>query len=371
MDGALFLVEPLRLVKGENHGGSFCPPRRQPPERPQGCPAGSGSMSSDFERITDLSNLWRCWLKTRKGKFGKNRVQRFDVDAMKYLVSIQQRLRDDTFRFGPYRYFEVVDKKRRDVVDSPMKDRVVHRMIYDHLAPRWNQRFIHDSYGNIKGKGTLKALQCAAEFARKPCNLYALQLDISKFFYSVPHDVLLDAVLRHEGDQRIRDLLIRLVDSFYTDDRYDALFEEDSAYRSRRDKGMPLGNLTSQLFCNILLNDFDHFVKEQIGLRFYLRYVDDILVFGDNTRTLHEIADHLTEYLYGLGLQVHPQKRSVRPVTSGIPYLGMIIWPNHLSAGKRLRRNYHRALRLSGGSLAKDQAIQAYLGWFSHFGAGR
>lgn len=328
-------------------------------------------MSSDFERITDLSNLWRCWLKTRKGKFGKNRVQRFDVDAMKYLVSIQQRLRDDTFRFGPYRYFEVVDKKRRDVVDSPMKDRVVHRMIYDHLAPRWNQRFIHDSYGNIKGKGTLKAVQRAAEFARKPCNRYALQLDISKFFYSVPHDVLLDAVLQHEGDQRIRDLLIRLVDSFYTDDRYDALFALDSAYRSRRDKGMPLGNLTSQLFCNILLNDFDHFAKEQMGLRWYLRYVDDILVFGGHPEMLHKIGADLTEYLCSMALQVHPRKCSVRPVANGIPYLGMIIWPNHISAGKRLRRNYHHALRLSGYSWEKDLAVQAYRGWFSHLGAGR
>lgn len=325
---------------------------------------------SDFEHITSISNLWQCWLKTRKGKFGKNRVQRFDADAMKHLIRIQELLRDDSFQFGPYRYFEIVDKKRRDVVDSPMKDRVVHRMIYDHLAPRWNKKFIHDSYGNIKGKGSLRAVRRTAEFARKPCNHYVLHLDISKFFYSVPHDVLLDAILKHEGDQRIRDLLIRLVDSFHTDNRYDFLFTPDSAYRSRRDKGMPLGNLTSQLFCNILLNDFDHFVKEQMGLRCYMRYVDDILVFGESKVALHEIADLLSERLYKLGLQIHPQKRSVMPIENGFPYLGVIVWNNHISAGKRLRHNYHRAIRAKF-SILKQEAIQSYRGWFLHLGTGR
>lgn len=334
---------------------------------PDGCPVEGGSTSV-FEEITSLANLWRCWKKTCKGKFGKDRVQRFDANAMQYLLIIQERLRDGTFRFGPYRYFEIMDKKRRDVVDSPMKDRVVHRMIYDHLAARWFKRFIHDSYGNIKGKGTLKAVQRAAEFARKPTNQYALQLDISKFFYSVPHDVLIRSVLRHEGDQRVRDLLMRLIDSFRTDSRYDNLFERDGPYRTNAAKGMPLGNLTSQLFCNIVLNDFDHHTKEVLSLRYYMRYVDDILVFGPDSKSLHDIADTMTALLNDIGLQVHPRKRTVRPAATGTPYLGMVIWPRHISAGIRLRRNYHRALR-SAATDANLEALTAYRGWMGHTGA--
>lgn len=339
-------------------------------EAPVGCSAESGQSLSAFEHLTSMSNLWRCWQKTKKGKYGKERVHRFDANAFRFLTLIQQRLRDGTFQFGPYRYFEIVDKKRRDVVDSPMKDRVVHRAIYDHMTEIWNKRFIFDSYGNIKGKGTLLAVQRTAEFARKPENRYVLQLDISKFFYSVPHAQLKLAILRHQGDQRIRDLLVRLVDSFRTDDRYDHLFSLQSAYRTTQDKGMPLGNLTSQLFCNILLNDFDHYAKEVMGLRYYLRYVDDILVFGDSLTSLHMRGEKIATYLELLGLMVHPGKRVVRPVATGVPYLGMVIWPNHISAGKRFRKNYHRVLRKSDVAYTCPAAM-AYRACLAHTGASR
>ena len=324
----------------------------------------------DFERITSLAHIYRCWCTTRRGKYGKDRVQRFDADALRHLSQIQQRLHNGTFRFGPYRYFEIMDKKRRDVIDSPMKDRVVHRFLYDYLTAIWQKRFIPDSYGNIKGKGTLRAVQRAAQFAAKPENAYALHLDISKFFYAAPHAHIKTAVLRHVGDQRIRDLLIQLIDSFQTDARYDHLFDVNSNYRKTSAKGMPLGNLTSQLFSNILLSDIDHHAKEELRLRHYIRYVDDFLVFGGDAAQMHRIAAALTDALAAIGLSVHPHKTIIRPVASGIPFLGFVIWPHHLSAGKRVREQYHRALQKKDVVNNAD-VLQSYRAWMAHTGATR
>jgi hypothetical protein len=324
---------------------------------------------SDFDNLTGLSHLYWCWCKARRAKARKARVQRFDRDALRYLLIIQKRLRDGTYEFGPYRYFQVIEKKRRDVVDSPMKDRVVHWMIYEHLTALWQKRFICDTYGNIRGRGTHAAVKRAAEFARKPANQYVLSIDLSKFFYSVQHSHLKQAVLRHLGDQKLRDLVVRLIDSFNTDSRYDELFPEDSAYRQEKQKGMPLGNLTSQLFCNILLNDFDHWVKEKLGVRHYIRYVDDMLFFGESKEELRMLSVTLIEYLDSIGLIVNPRKMSILPVSHGVPFLGYIIWTNHVSAGWRIRKGYAAAMRTP--HLIQNAKVQAYRTCFRATGASR
>jgi hypothetical protein len=335
-------------------------------EAPAGCSMQGGS---NFEQLTTLSHLHWCWRKARTAKSRKTRVQRFDQDALRYLSLIKQRLRNEVFEFGPYKYFQVVEKKRRDVVDSPMKDRVVHWLIYEHLTTIWQKRFIHDSYGNIRGRGTHAAVKRAAEFARKPANKYVLSIDLSKFFYSVQHSHLKKAVLRHLGDQKIRDLVIRLIDSFVTDDRYDDIFPDDSTYRQVAQKGMPLGNLTSQLFCNILLNDFDHWVKEKLAVQHYIRYVDDMLFFGENKADLWALSVTLVEYLDSIGLIVNPRKTSILPVSHGIPFLGYIIWPNHVSTGWRIRNGYAAAMR--SPHLINNARVEAYRTSFRSTGASR
>ena len=335
---------------------------------PAGCAAQAGL--SDFDRLTSLSNLYGCWHATRKGKYGKDRVQRFETDVLYHLSLIQERLRDNSFKFGPYRYFEIMDKKRRDVIDSPMKDRVVHRFLYDYLTDIWQKRFIPDSFGNIKGKGTLRAIQRAAHFALKPENSFALHLDISKFFYATPHDALKSAVLRHIGDQKIRDLIVQLIGSFHTDSRYDHLFDPSSCYRQTSAKGMPLGNLTSQLFSNILLDCVDHAAKEQLKIRHYIRYVDDFLVFGSSAAELHQRAAELTEILGQIGLSVHPHKTVIRPVSCGVPFLGFVIWPNHISAGKRIRQQYHKAIKKSL-VMHNDDVLTSYRSTLAHAGSTR
>lgn len=325
--------------------------------------------ASDFFRLTGLDNLFGCWRQAKACKGHSLRVQRFGADPLHYLALIQERLRIRRYQFGPYRSFTVREKKFRQVIDAPMKDRVVHWMLYEHLLPIWQPRFILDTYGNLPGRGTHAAVQRLADFTRRPANTWALQLDISKYFHSVPHELLKTRVLRYLGDEDLRRLIVALIDSYRTDGRYDELFAPDSAYRRTADKGMPIGNLTSQLFANIFLNDFDHWIKEVIGVRCYIRYVDDLVILGNSAEELRAIADKIVERLGADGLTVHPRKVRLAPVRAGIPFLGYVVWPSHISAGQYLRKRYHHRLR-EHESYGRDwtEAIRSYRAALSHTG---
>jgi retron-type reverse transcriptase len=297
------------------------------------------------------------------------RVQRFGEDPLRYLVAVQQRLRDRAYSFGPYKEFTVQEKKFRHVVDAPMKDRIVHWMLYEYMLPIWQPRFIADTFGNLPGRGTHAAVRRVAEFARSPRNTWALQLDISKYFYSVNHALLKTRILRYIGDQDIRALLVDLVDSFHTDGQYDHLFPADGMYRCTRDKGMPIGNLSSQLFANVFLNDFDHWMKQDMRVLAYVRYVDDMVILADSRQELLDISASIVHKLAGDGLTIHPRKIRLEPIAAGIPFLGYVVWPNHTSVGAYGRRRYHKRLRQHEvGGQDRSEALASYKAMFSHSG---
>lgn len=323
-----------------------------------------------FTQLTSFDNLFECWLKSRRNKSQRIRVQRFNEDPLRHLVKIGQLLRARQYEFGPYKTFIVREKKFRLVVDAPMKDRIVHWMLYSYMLPIWEPRFIHDTYGNLPGRGTHAAVKRLAQFARSAGGRYALQMDISKYFYSVNHELLKERVLRYIGDHDIRQLLTSLVDSFITDESYDHLFPADSMYRRTLAKGMPIGNLPSQLFANIYLNGFDHWMKEVVGARRYIRYVDDIVVLADDADELRDIQRRATEYLAADGLTVHPNKIRLAPTAAGIPFLGYVVWPTHISAGRYIRSRYLKRLRQhESGEYDRTEALAAYAAAFKHTGS--
>jgi len=324
---------------------------------------------TQFTKLTGLANLYGCWLKAKRSKSGSQRVQRFDQDSLSHLITIQKRLRDGKFSFGPYKAFTVREKKFRHVIDAPMKDRLVHWMLYQYLLPIWKPRFIHDTYGNLPGRGTHAAVNRLAEFARGAGATWALQLDISKYFYSVNHALLKARALRYIGDHAMRQIITALIDSFRTGDTYDELFDEQSTYRTTAAKGMPIGNLSSQLFANIFLCDFDHWIKEVLRVRRYIRYVDDIVVLADSPDELHAIKELIVAKLAADGLTIHPRKVRLAPVAAGVPFLGYVVWPNHISAGKYVRGRYIRRLREhETGGYDRSETLKAYSAMFSHTG---
>jgi len=319
--------------------------------------------------MTSLGNLFYCWTKAKKNKSKSIRVQRFGEDPLRYLTIIQERLRSRAYSFGPYKSFTVREKKFRHVVDAPMKDRVVHWMLYDYLLPIWQPRLIHDTYGNLPDRGTHAAVRRLAQFCRMEDSRWALQLDISKYFYSVNHATLKARVLRYIGDHDIRHLLVALIDSFQTDDQFDELFAPDSRYRQTAAKGMPIGNLSSQLFANIYLNDFDHWMKEILRVRRYIRYVDDMVIIGESPDELRTIGRQIVDRLATDGLIIHPKKMRLAPAAAGIPFLGYVTWPNHVSAGKYVRSRYLQRLRQHETSgRDRTDALASYRAMFGHTG---
>jgi retron-type reverse transcriptase len=325
---------------------------------------------SNFKMLTELSNLRRVWLKVRQSKSLRPRFIKFNEKLMHYLAIIQSQLRNDSFEFGPYEFFKVKEKKMRSIANAPLKDRVVHWILYERLVMQWEKRFIHDTYGNLPRKGTHAAVKRLSDWARKPSLAHALQIDIAKYFSSVNHSYLKKNILRYEGDQKIRELLINLVDSYHTGTAFDDLFNEETPYRNEINKGMPLGNLTSQIFANIYLNEFDHWIKEELKLKYYIRYVDDLVVLGTSVAELQNIKEILLKKLLTYGLTVNPKKISITKTDAGISFLGYIVWPNHISAGKYVRKRISSVLKKSNGKDIK-QTLAAYNGIFTHTGATR
>lgn len=184
------------------------------------------------------------------------------------------------------------------------------------------------------------------------------------------HELLKSRALRFIGDQQLRTLMIDLIDSFKTDSQYDDLFPVDGMYRMTAAKGMPIGNLSSQLFANIFLNDFDHWVKEELRVKRYIRYVDDMVILADTKEELCAIRDLIVEKLAFDGLTIHPKKIRLAPSSSGIPFLGYVVWPNHISAGKYVRSRYlHRLRQHEQHGYDRTEALAAYKAMFSHTGS--
>jgi RNA-directed DNA polymerase len=336
---------------------------------PVGAAAESGKQSL-FYRLTGLYNLYWCWLKAKQNKSQSLRVQRFGEDPLRHLDKIQQRLRAREYTFGPYKTFVVREKKFRCVVDAPMKDRIVHWMLYDFMLPIWQPRFIHDTFGNLPGRGTHAAVRRLAEFCRQPDSPWVLQLDISKYFYSVNHDILKARALRYVGDHDLRQLITSLIDSFHTDSQFDDLFAPSTMYRRTLAKGMPIGNLSSQLFANIYLNDFDHWMKETLRVKRYIRYVDDMVIVGADRDELRALCAAIVEKLAADGLTIHPKKIRLAPTAAGVPFLGYIVWPAHISAGKYARGRYLKRLRQhESGGYDRSEALASYKAMFRHTGS--
>lgn len=317
-----------------------------------------------------MASLYGYWRKAKQNKSKSLRIQRFGADPLHHLLTLQDRLRGRAYTFGPYKEFIVREKKYRLVVDSPMKDRVVHWMLYEFMLPIWTPQFIPDTFGNLLNRGTHAAVRRVADFARAEDAKWVLQIDISKYFYSVNHSLLKAQILRYIGDQDIRTLLVDLVDSYRTGDQFDHLFPADGMYRQTRNKGMPIGSLMSQLFANIFLNGFDHWVKEVLRIKHYVRYVDDITILANTREELVRILSAIIEQLAALGLTIHPKKVRLALVSLGIPYLGYIVWQNHISVGAYCRRRYHHRLRQhESGIRDRSQALASYSAMFSHAGS--
>lgn len=282
-------------------------------------------------------------------------------------------LQEKTYRPGSYSSFYVRDPKLRLIHKATVIDRIVHHIVSNELEPIFEPTFIAQSYSCRKNKGTHKGILALQKMALKASKnnkriCWSLKMDIKKFFPSVNHKILFKILTRKIQDDDFLNLLWKIIDSFYSDRTIDPADK----------KGIPIGNLTSQFFSNIYMNELDQFVKHKLKVRHYLRYADDFVMLSPSKEYLESLVPEVESFLnIQLDLQIHPDKIIFGKFGSGIDFLGYIIFPYHILPRTKTKRRLLRKIKakidgFKTGKISEDslnQTIQSYLGYLSHANA--
>lgn len=304
-----------------------------------------------FDSIIDFENLYEAWESARKGKRYRDDIMAFTTNLEANLIEIQNHLMYGSYAVGKYRPFYVYEPKKRLIMALPFKDRVVQWAIYRQLFPYLNKQFIPDSFACRTGKGTHAAVDrlqyWLRQTDRKPQRYYYLKLDIAKYFYRVDHDVLIEILHRKINDTRLVDLLSLIINSEDTKFGLPVGVDPDLCDPSDRlaEVGMPIGNLTSQMFANLYLHELDLFAKHELGLHYYIRYMDDIIILHTDKQHLAAVKDKIEAFLHdNLRLQLN-NKTAIRPCSMGIEFVGYRIWATHRKLKKKTALKIKRAVK--------------------------
>jgi retron-type reverse transcriptase len=307
-----------------------------------------------YDVIISLDNLLLAWEEFKIGKKSRKDVQEFERNLMTNIISLHQDLVDKTYKHSEYEAFKISDPKPRDIHKAKVRDRLLHHAIYRVLYPFFDRTFIADSYSCRVNKGTHKAIDRFRKFAYQVSKnhtrtAWVLKGDIRKFFASIDQKVMLKIIKDYIPDADIVALLTEIVGSFYS---------------TEKDKGLPLGNLTSQLLINIYMNNFDQFMKHKIKAKYYIRYADDFVILSDNKQYLVDMLPEIKDFLENeLNLCLHPKKVSIATVASGIDFLGWVLFPDHRVVRTVTKQRMFRGIKRRNG---KPETIQSYLGLVSH-----
>jgi len=322
-----------------------------------------------FEKIISLENLFSAWNDFRKDKQNKKDILRFEWRLEQNIFQLHQDLKNQVYRHGPYTSFYITDPKQRHIHKATVRDRVLHHAVFTVLNPIFEPTFISHSYSCRIGKGTHKGVDYLAEMLRqislnyhRPC--FVLKCDINKFFASVDHGILINIISKKIKDNKAMWLIKGIIESFDSDQS--DLFNK---------KGLPIGNLTSQLFANIYLNEFDQFVKHELKIKDYLRYTDDFIVVANDEKYLKKILKSIKEFLeQKLQLKLHPNKIIIKKFRQGVDFLGYIILPFYRLIRTKTKQRILRKLKgkiqeYKTGKINQrtlEQSLQSYLGVLSH-----
>ncbi len=289
-----------------------------------------------YDDIISLDNLLEARHEFVKGKRTRADVQAYEFQLMDNLVILHESLLSMKYSHGLYTAFTITDPKVRKIHKATVADRIVHRALYKKIYPYFDKRFIADSYSCRTEKGTHKALDRFTQLVRKEsCNhrktCWVLKCDIRKFFASVDHKILLNILHDVIADERVFWLCERIISGF------------SSGLPS---VGIPLGNLTSQLFANVYMNEFDQFVKHKLHIRYYIRYADDFVVLSRDRDYLERILIQIDEFLTSeLRLQLHTNKVEIKTIAQGVDFLGWVHFPYHRVLRTTTKRRMLRRLQ--------------------------
>ncbi|MEA5595698.1 RNA-directed DNA polymerase [Rivularia sp. UHCC 0363] len=327
-----------------------------------------------YPQIIEFENLLLATRKAQKGKRFRDNVLDFNYHLETELIRLQQELTNKTYQPGNYRTFRLTNPKSRLISAAPYRDRVVHHALCNIIVPIFEKTFIYDSYANRVGFGTHRALKKFTHFARN--SRYVLQCDIKKYFPCIDHTILKQLIRRKIKCSDTLWLIDAIIDNSNEQETVIDYFPGDDLLTPvNRRRGLPIGNLTSQFFANIYLNSFDHFVKEQLKISKYVRYVDDFALFSDDWQLLAEARLAIEEYLAQLRLQIHPIKSQLFATKIGASFLGFRIFPDRIRVrNNNLHRARRRLKRLQSdyvqGIVDLEKVNQSIQSWFAHLDHG-
>jgi len=297
-----------------------------------------------FEEIISLDNLLAAWREFLGGKRHKLDVQKFGLRLMDNLTELRDELATGSYKHDGYERFAICDPKPREIHKATVRDRVLNHAIYRQLYPLFDRTFITESFSCREGKGTHAAMDCfraqADVISRSNTkNCWVLKCDIRKFFANIDHDILVGILAKYLTDKRSIDLLDQLVRSFETGPS----------------RGLPLGNLTSQLLVNVYMNEFDQYVKHGLKVKHYVRYADDFALMSRDRAELEEWLELMRHFLSDrLALDMHPHKVSIETLASGVDFLGWVHFPNHrvlrTVTRQRMERNIWQGLAFNAAA---------------------
>lgn len=309
-------------------------------------------IENAWGEICKFEKLLEADRNARKSKRYRPEVMAFTAHLEDNLFAIQRGMTTGEYKLGPYRKLWVYVPKRRLVMALDYPDRIVQWSLYQYLNPVFDKLFIEDSYACRKGKGSHRAAKrlqyWMRQVNRKPGpEWYCLKLDISKYFYRVDHEVLLDILGRRVKDPEMMEFIKGVVNS-----RAEPFGlprgkspEDTPVNEWRYDVGMPIGNLTSQLFANIYLNELDQYCKHQLKIHYYIRYMDDVVILAQDKETLHRWKAEIEAFLHNrLHLDLNA-KTSIRPLHQGVEFVGVRIWATHMKLRKSTVRRIKRETR--------------------------
>lgn len=319
--------------------------------------------------MTSVENLFLAWDLFKGDKQKKSDVQLFERDVEQNLYQLHRALRAKTYHHSAYTSFYVLDPKQRHIHKAEVLDRILHHAIFNVLNPIFEKTFIDTSFSCRVGKGTHKGVEAVTSMTRKvSCNgikpCCVLKCDVQKFFFRVDHMILMSILKKVIKDEDALRLLGEVINSFSSN--------ESNIFYS---KGLPIGNLTSQLFANIYMNEFDYYMKHALRVKYYARYTDDFVVVSDDRKYLKNLIPMIQSFLREhLALKLHPKKTTIRSLHQGVDFLGYTIFPYHRLVRTKTKRRMFRKLKkkaqaYKAGQISEeklDQSLQSYRGVLSH-----
>ena len=327
-------------------------------------PLGGGNHSCNFYDVVSIENLIKAWKEFKKGKCSKMKVAEFELKLEENLFALHRELLGELWKPKPYKRFFVKDPKLREIHEADIRDMVLYQALYQKLYEVFDPVFISNSFSSRKYKGTHAGVKRFSEFSKKVSQnhtkqAFVLKCDIRKYFDSIDQEILFGLIKKRVKDEKLLNLIKKVIYSF----------------EKTKNKGLPLGNVTSQLFANIYLNESDQFIKHKLKIKYYVRYCDDFVILSEDLKCLADTIPQIRRFLSeNLKLVLHPNKISIRKLKNGTDFLGYVSLSHYSVLRTRTKNRMFGKISILKNQFEKglidekklERSVQSYLGMLKH-----